>query len=210
MGFTVSGNQIANRGNRIAGNDPYSQRSNQAIPYAQGQFTGTPYDKIGQYLGGQWQGALQSGNKSGQTEYGRQLDDLYRFMAIMGNGPNAQFDIGARNLNRGMGNAGNMAQSNAAALSASLGRVNPMGAITNAGSQARAPYVQALGGLEGQRAQAQQQFLMQLLQYLQGGGQQRAQQNAYNEANSFQWEDLLPSFLGLGGQLGAAAIMGKK
>lgn len=202
MGFTI-------------GRDPsvesqynsYRQRQDTAanIPYGQGQFAGTPYEKVFNMLGNQWQGAVTSGNKSQQTEYGRQLDDLMRFMTIMGNGPNQQFDIGARNLNRGMGNASNMAQSNAAALAGSRGFLNPSGFILGAGSQARTPYVQALGGLEAQRAQAQQAFLAQLLQYLTGQGQQRAQQNMFEESRTptaFDWLSLPVK--------GAAAYFGAK
>jgi len=178
----------------------YNTASN--VPYGQGQFAGTPFEGIQKYLGGQWQGSVLSGNKSQQTEYGRQLDDLMRFFSIMGGGPNEYFNIAAGNINRAGATAGAEAQRTAGSMAGARNLVNPSAFTLGAGTQARQPYVQALGGLEAQRAQAQQQFLAQLLQYLTGQGQQRGQQNMYAEQNQFDWSSLLPVL----GQIGAAVI----
>lgn len=123
---------------------------------------------------------------------------------------NRFFNVSAGNLNRGMGNAVNTAQSNAAALAASRGFLNPSGFIMGAGSQARAPYVSALGGLEGQRAGAlqgnQSALFNAILQLLQGNRQFGLQQQqlglqqrglSQNEAGAFDYMSAFLPLLGL-------------
>lgn len=157
--------------------------------------SGTPYAGLEKYFFNQ----MQSGNMFQQQKTGQEWNDLSRFAAIFGNDPvNGFFDTSMRNINRAQGNAANNAQNQAAAYGASRGFANPGAFINSAGSQARAPYVQALGGLEGQRAGANQQFLQMLLQYLtQQQGihtEQQRYDDARNDANSFDWGSLLPMF----------------
>ena len=126
---------------------------------------------------------------------------------------NQYFDVGARNLNRGMGNAANTAQSQAGALAASFGRVNPMASILGAGTQARSPYVGALGQLEGQRAGAlqgnQSQLYNALLQLMQGNRQfgLQQQQLGQNEAGTFDYLAALLPILGMATG-GGSSILG--
>lgn len=68
---------------------------------------------------------------------------------------NKFFDMARSNLGTAQGQAVGQAQQGAGALAASRGMLNPAGFVTGVGSEARAPYAQAFGGLEQGRAGAQ-------------------------------------------------------
>jgi len=198
MGFNTSNAAQVNASGEQARSQWGQQFGQQVGQQLGSQFSG-PYKDIANFLGGQLGTRLGAGDKSGTSEAWRQIDDLQRFMAIMGSGPNAQFDIAQRNLGQRMGNTVGQTQQSAAAMAGSRGLVNPSGFTLGAGTQARQPYVQAQGQLEQGRAQAQQQFLWGLLQYLNQGSQQRAQQNQYNEQN----DPNILNYLSTAGQLGS-------
>lgn len=161
-----------------------------------------PFGDVNNYLLQALSGAQSRGDKSGATNYSRQLDDLGLFSSLFGNNMNRAYDTAAGNLGQRMYQMRGRAQADAGAMAGSRGLINPSAFTLGAGNQASAPFINALQGLEGQRMFANQDLMRFLLQYLQGQGDRRTQQEQFNEQNSFDWSSLFPA----AAQIGAAII----
>lgn len=107
------------------------------------------YTKRRNALMGQTQGVTQSALNLRVGDLRTQAEKLADPTML-----NRYFDTAGGNLSQRQGQSVGRAQATAAALAASRGLLNPSGFVANAGSQMAAPYSEAFGQLEGQRAGA--------------------------------------------------------
>ena len=161
-----------------------------------------PFQDINQYFLSQLSGAQSRGDKSGATNYSRQLDDLNLFRSLFGGGMNQAYQSAFGNLSQAQSMARARGQGTAGAIAGSRGSANPGSFILGAGNTAAAPYVTAQQNLATQQLFGNQDMMKMLLSYLQGQQGQRIQQQQYNDQSGFDWSSLFPMI----GTIGAAAI----
>ena len=108
---------------------------------------------------------------------------------------NRAYDTAAGNLNRAGGTARGQAQIQAGGQAYGRGLLNPSAFISSAGAKAYNPYVQALGGLETQRAgalsESEEAFRRLLFQTVMGSYQGQQNRDYQEEQNKFNWTDIL-------------------
>src|SRR3990167_728671 len=108
---------------------------------------------------------------------------------------NRQYDVAAGNIGRRGETARGQAQSQAGGQAYSRGLLNPSAFTQSAGAKAYNPYVQALGGLETQRAgalsEAEENFRRMLFQTVMGAYQGQQNRDYQEEQNKFNWSDIV-------------------
>lgn len=108
---------------------------------------------------------------------------------------NRAYDTAAGNLGQRGETARGQAQTQAGGQAYSRGLLNPSSFISSAGAKAYNPFVQALGGLETQRAgalsEAEENFRRMLFQTVMNAYQGQQQRDYTEEQNKFNWSDIL-------------------
>lgn len=141
---------------------------------------------------------LQNVHPSLRGQIQQKAQPFFQYANALGSLPdmnmiNRLFDVSAGNLGQRMATERGRAQNTAGAIAGSRGYANPGAAILGAGNTAASPFIQALGGLEERRANAQTQLPYQNLQALLPFLQMLQQQNQFEEQNEAGFFDYFGS-----------------